>query len=370
VLYLHSFSDVVLRDRWSGTSELVNVPYAGGEPDGSSKNEALSGDARYVTYSSAATNLVPGDSNGAVDVFLRDRQAGTTERISVDSRGAQANGASYGSVVSDDGRFVAFFSEATNLAPADAGLPPLFIRDRLLRTTRRLVRRAQWPLTAATAVEESHYLSMSTTGRYIAFQATGPAPLSEENVFLHDRLANTTQRISVVANGDPLAPSGGGVWPSISANGRYVAFASTGNRFGPADVDTDMDVYVRDLESGITTRESYGSAPWVRGQAFSPSLSANGRFVSFHSLSFNLVAGQIDNNGKADIYTRDRLTGAIECDSRAYDGTAADSYSIFPAISRGGRWVVFLSPAQNLVPDHDNIIRDVFIHDRGPLPPP
>jgi TolB protein len=365
VLYRNQKLGVTVRDRWAGTSEVINVTFTGGRPDVSAYNEALSANGRYATFCTAATDILPGDSNGVSDVFLRDRQTGVTERISVTSTGAEANGDSYASVISDDGRFVVFGSQATNLAPANTDAPAIFIRDRQLGTTRRLVNTPPWPLQLNGVCGSTGLLSMSANGRDVAFQATGPGPLAEDNVFVYDRWTSSTQRVSVVASGDALAPSGGAQWPSISANGRFVAFYSSGNDFGPADGDADTDVYVRDLQAGVTMHESYGVGPWVRGQAFYPSLSADGRFVSFASNSFNLVPGERDRNGYADIYTRDRLTGKIERNSFAFDGTDANGYSILPAITRNGRWVVFLSLASDLVTNDHNFVRDVFIYDRG-----
>jgi Tol biopolymer transport system component len=366
VLYGHD-PEVVLRDRWSRTNEIINTPYTGGKAAGG-YNEGLSADGRFVTFCSYSPDVVAGDSNGVADVFLRDRQTGVTERISVTSNETEANGDSYGSVVSDDGRYVAFISHATNLAPA-ASAPPIYVRDRQLGTTRRLVTGAPWALAEAWPGQcgsSRSRLAMSASGRYVAFDATGPGALSEVNVFVQDRGTGTTRRVSTPASGNVLASSGGAEEPAISANGRYVAFASVGSDFGPADADIESDVYVRDLQSGAITRESHGIAPWVRGQAYSPSLSRDGRFVSFGSLSFNLVAGQPDRNGRLDIYTRDRQTGAIERNSIAYDGGDADSYSQDPVITRSGRYVVFLSLANNLVQGYSNGIRDVFLYDRGP----
>jgi Tol biopolymer transport system component len=360
VLYGKRDTRVFLRDRWAGVTELISVSYTGGEPDNLSYNQALSGDGRYATFISWATNLVPGDNNGEPDIFLRDRQAGTTERISVNSNEIQANGGSGESAVSDDGRIVVFASTATNFVAASTNSPPIFVRNRELGTTRRLAPNPPWPLSGF-----NERLSMSADGRYVAFDAIGPGPLAERNVFLHDRTTNTTQRVSVPAHGGVLASSGGAESPAISADGRYVAFASQGSDFGPTDPDTDWDVYVWDRTSGAITRESYGYANWVRGVAYAPSLSGDGRFVSFGSASWNLIEGETIRNSRGNIYTRDRLTGAIERDSATYDGSPPDGSSIRPMLNRDGRWVVFKSYASNLVSNDNNGVADIFIHDRG-----
>jgi hypothetical protein len=161
--------DVFVRDRQNGTTERVSLDSNGAQGDGDSIGDSFSSDARYVALLSYATNLVPGDTNGYADVFVRDRLTGTTERVSVDSAGGQGNSVSgiYGISISPDGRYVAFDSNASNLVPGDTnGVPDDFVRDRLLGTTERV------SVSSAGAQAEgwSFEPSMSTDGRCVAFR--------------------------------------------------------------------------------------------------------------------------------------------------------------------------------------------------------
>src|SRR5213595_159425 len=115
----------------AGTTERVSMDSAGNEGNGGSGGPAISADGRFVAFASYASNLVPGDTNGVADVFVHDRQTGTTKRVSVNSAGTQGNGGSGSPAISADGRFVAFSSYATNLVPGDTnGVVDVFVHDR------------------------------------------------------------------------------------------------------------------------------------------------------------------------------------------------------------------------------------------------
>jgi len=343
---------IMLRDVWRGTYETI----ADGRGIASVFPQAITPDGRYVTY---------GYLN---QVMLRDRQAGITEKISVNASGAEANDFCWRSAITPDGRFVVFTSWATNLAPANARGLGIFVRDRLNGTTLRFG--SSYPF----VLEDSQYsarISISDDARFVAFEATGPAPLMERNVFVHDRQSHTTERISIAASGNPYASTSNSGSPSMTPNGRYVAFSSEGSNFGTPDA-ADRDVFVRDRQTGVTTRESYGRRAWVRGLADQPSLSADGRFIAFSARSNNLVTN--DSNNQTDVFVRDRRTGAIELVSVATDGTQGDgpyynSGAFNAAITPDGRWVVFISGFSNLVPNDFNNVLDAFIHDRGPVEP-
>ena len=233
--------------------ELVSVSSAGvqgdkpseGRNDGNGRT-TVSADGRFVAFVSDATNLVPGDTNGKQDVFVRDRQTGSTERVSVSTAGVQGDGDSFVPMISADGRFVAFASEADNLGPDDTnGYGGVFVRDRQLGITERI--------------------SISAAG----------------------------------AQGDD-----GSDWPSISANGRFVAFHSYATNLAPNDTNGYPDVFVRDRQLGITERINVSTAG-DQGDDRSgyPSISADGRFVAFHSYATNLVPG--DTNTRRDRHLLD-----------------------------------------------------------------
>jgi Tol biopolymer transport system component len=228
-----------------------------------------------VAFSSLASNLVPVDANGTYDVFVRDRQSGTTELVSVDSNAVQGNGDSDVPAISGDGRFVAFTSFASNLVTGD------------------------------------------TNGF--------------GDVFVHDRQGGTTVRVSVDSTGEQGNGESGFLRPAISADGRFVAFHSLASNLVALDTNGTEDVFVHDRQSGTTERVSLDSAG-VQGNngSFSASLSANGRYVTFDSVATNLVPG--DTNGSQDIFIHDRdATGFTSICDPSVNGVVACPCSNPPA---------------------------------------
>jgi len=238
--------DVFVHDSVTGVTTRVSVDSSGNQGDSDSGGSSISSDGRYVAFNSYASNLVAGDTNGMPDVFVHDTVTGETTRVSVDSSGNQGNGHSYSPSISSDGRYVAFDSEATNLVAGD------------------------------------------TNGWY--------------DIFVHDTMTGETIRVSVGSSGN---------------QGNYISF--------------------------------------------SPSISSDGRFVAFQSLATNLVAG--DTNGVWDVFVHGTVTGVTSRVSVGSSGNQGDGDSRFPSISSDGRYVAFDSLASNLVPG-DIGVRDVFVHDR------
>jgi Tol biopolymer transport system component len=366
--------DVFVRDRQAGQIERVSLATDGTQASGfslflrGSFSPSLSADGRFVAFVSDASNLVPGDTNNVYDVFVRDRQAGATERVSVGAGGAQADGASVSPSLSADGRLVAFESHATNLVPGDTNnAHDVFVRDREAGPIERV------PLAAdgGRANGESYSPSLSADGRFVAFEsyATDLVPgdtNGQRDIFVRDRQAGTTERVSLTADG---AQAGGNSTSlSLSADGRFVAFVS-GDNLVPGDTNGVTDVFVRDRQAGATERVSVGAGGAQADEASSlPSLSADGRLVAFVSDAANLVPG--DTNGQRDIFVRDRQAGATERVSLTTDDTQAggavgsSSRSLSPSLSADGRFVTFDSVATNLVPGDTNNAPDVFVHAR------
>jgi Tol biopolymer transport system component len=314
-------ADVYVRDRWSnGLITLASVATDGTLGDNFSVHPSISGDGRYVAFESIASTLVPGDTNGRSDVFVRDMITHTTTRVSVATDGTQANGDSDVASVSVDGNRVAFHSTASNLVPGD------------------------------------------TNG-------TG-------DVFVRDLVANTTTRVSVAtdgtqANGDSgsyMGDSGG--YPSrisVSKDGRFVAFRSAASNLVSGDTNGQWDIFVRDLTANTTTRVSVATdGTEANGNSYAPSISGDGEYVAFASAASNLVDG--DTNGQGDIFGRDINAGTTARLSLATDGTEANQPSDAPVISVNGRFATFRSNASNLVPGDTGAFADVFL--RGPLTSP
>ncbi|MFY1687710.1 TolB family protein [Plantactinospora sp. WMMB782] len=350
----------------NGKLTTVSVSYTGGQANDFTDAPAFSGNGRYVAFWGAASNLVPGDTNGEPDVFVRDRRTDTTTRVSLTNSGGQPNGASSRPAISQDGRYVGFLSAASNLVPGDTnGVEDVFVRDRSAGTTTRV----SVASTAAQANGASRNVAISANGRYVAFDSDAanlvPGDTNDnQDVFLHDLRSGRTTRVSVSTTG--VQSTGGSLAARISADGRVVAFWSTGSDLVPDDTNNGADVFVRDLRTGVTSRVSLTDGGTQPGGeivgSFSPSLSADGRYVAFVSRGRDLVPG--DTNFVEDVFVRDRVAGTTQRISVSSQGNQSDGSSYQPVLSADGRYVAFGSGGSNLVPGDSNGDQDVFVRDR------
>jgi Tol biopolymer transport system component len=364
-----------------GNTTRVSVASDGTQSNHDSYNPSISADGRFVAFESEATNLVSGDTNNFRDIFVHDRQTGQTTRVSVASDGTQANGHSFNPSISADGRYVAFESEATNLVSGDTNdHRDIFVHDRQTGQTTRVSVASG----GAQASDFSFNPSISADGRYVAFSSWAsnlvggdteppilPSTTSLPNnpasqgissqVFVHDRQTGATTLVSVAIDGSE--GNGYSEEVSISADGRYVAFSSWASNLVNGDTNNLPDIFVRDLQTGQTTRVSVASdGTQANNFSFEPSISADGRYVAFVSWANNLVSG--DTNGDWDIFVHDRQTGATIRVSVATGGGQAAGRSQRPSISADGRYVAFASSASNLVSGDTNNHPDIFVHDR------
>lgn len=314
----NAVSDVFLRDLQDGVTTRVSVASDGTQGDGFSTRPAMSADGRYIAFNSAARNLVSGDTNGAKDVFVRDLVAGTTERVSLSSTGQQGNATSIRPEISADGRYVAFVSDATNLVPNDAnGARDVFVHDRETRQTLLV----SMSTNATSASHASSRPSISPDGRYVAFQSRSSDLVNEPwngkmQVYLRDLAQGTTKLISANLDGLPSkSDSSRGV---VSDSGLYVAFNSFSADLIPSDTNSQGDAFVRDVQSGTTRRVSVnttGAGP--NGWSYRPEISADGRWVAYRSSASDVVFN--DNNGAFDIFLVD--TAALGDDTIPPDAT-------------------------------------------------
>ena len=343
----------------SGPS-IVSLAVDGRQADGASFAPAISADGRWVTFASSASTLVSGDTNSTEDVFVYDRVTRSTERVSLGSAGEQGNGDSYGPAISADGRYVAFTSSASNLAPGDGNDQlDIFVRDRVARTTVLVSTGPHGALGDGPSVAPS----ISGDGRLVAFESDAANLVEGDtngtgDVFLHDVVTGITRRLSVEGHGTQTeSPSFGA---AISADGRSVAFESFSARLVPDDTNGALDVFVADVPAGTLSRVSLSSGG---GQAddrsYSPSISADGRTVAFASFATNLVPG--DSNGLLDVFVHRRDQGTTTRLSVGPGGAQGDGLSFAPVVSADGALVVFSSEASNLVADDSNGMRDVFV---------
>jgi Tol biopolymer transport system component len=355
--------DVFVRDRLAGVTRRVSVGQGGQQANGdSSLHTAVSADGRYVGFSSDASNLVPGDTNDDGDAFVRDLRTGVTRLVSLRADGRQVAPDSFLDAMSGDGRHVVFTTDGSDLVPGDRnGEFDVYVRDRLAGVTR-------WVSIGlggqAAADEGSFGQGISADGRYVTFVSAAPNLVAgdtnlSQDVFVRDRLAGRTHRVSVGPGGrESNGFSSGG---SISADGRFVAFSSGASNLVPGDTNGVADVFVRDQQAGVTRRVSVGSSGRPgNNDSFNAAVSADGRYVAFISAASNLVAG--DTNG-FDAFVRDRLAGLTRRVSVGPAGRQANGTTIVAAISADGRHVTFSSTASNLVPGDTNGESDVFVRD-------
>ena len=304
--YMDSTDDqIFLRDNQLGTTKLISVSSSGVEGFGGSAAPSISADGHYIVFSSWAGNLVAGDSNGAFDIFLHDNQTGSTTPLSKSSSGVLGNSNSYSPDISADGRYVVFSSSASNLVAGD------------------------------------------NNGTF--------------DIFLHDNQTGSTTLLSKSASGVP--GNGSSQSPDISADGRYVVFSSNSSNLVVSDGNGQQDIFLCDTTTGIVNLVSATSAG-VQGNGLSesPSISANGRYIAFVSQSSNFMAVD-SNSGASDVFLRDTQSGVTTLISVSSDGVQGNSFSETPSISANGRYIAFMSQSSNFVSNDYGVDRDIFLRD-------
>ncbi len=355
-------SDIFVYDRQNDTIERISVADNGSEGNSYSYHPSISNDGRFVTFHSLASNLVTNDSNNSWDIFLYDRTSHHIERISVANNGNQGNNHSYVPSISGDGRFVAFESHASNLVTNDTNIKKdIFVYDRRSRHI-ELISIAD---NGSQANSHSIEPSISADGRFVAFvsYASNLVPNDTNNkadIFVYDRQTGHIERVSVASDG-----SQGNNYsqnPSISGDGRFVTFESYASNLVSNDTNRSGDVFVYDRQTGSIKRISVAdNGTQGNYSSFNPSISNNGRFISFASDAFNLIDN--DTNFKYDIFVYDMLNQHIERISVASDGTESNDDTEFSTISPDGKFVMFSSKASNLVSNDTNGGEDVFVHE-------
>lgn len=362
----HNYSgDVYVRDRWTGTTVPASVAASGSVGDDDSYYPSISLDGRYVAFVSEASDLVEGDHRYGDDVFVRDLVLGETTLASVSLDGGPGDSASFSPAISPDGRYVAFASLASDLVPEDTyDSLDVFVRDFKRNRTSRI----PIPADAEVAWDAP---AISADGRRIAFTLSVPVdePSSREtrlDVVVYDRVTGQTEWASVGPSGQE---GNGHSWrPSISRDGRYVAFASRASNFWfPRDRNRTEDVFLRDLQAGTTTIVSITPLKQSgNGSSGDPSMSADGRSVAFLSHATDLTWR---GNGWGNVFVRDLAAGMTEMVSLDPLGRPGDGESYAPSISANGRFVAFASWAELVLPDRPGGLAPFLFRDRWPFCP-
>lgn len=384
-------SSLYLRDLRTGEMRTVSLGPAGEPANGASSSLQLSGNGRYLVFSSRATNLVPDDTNEMQDIFVHDLETGETTRVSVGASGEQGNHMSSQPAISADGRYVAFVSAASNLVPGDTNscgrltdghCEDVFVHDLETGET-SLVSLLPDGTQFTTDMDPSSRPDISDDGRTVVFSRWAPEFGDVDRIYVRDRQAGTTTIASVDTTDKYEANFS---WaPSVSGDGRYVAFLSkapvaiSGEENdcvgGPAPGQPCPHVYVRDRETGELTRVSVNSSGFqaMGGYASEPAISADGRYVVFVSTAGNLVSS--DTNGDCafragaaiepdrcrDVFVHDRQERTTQRVSVSGEGDEANGESYGPVMSGNGAYVAFTSMADNLVPGDTNESPDAFV---------
>jgi Tol biopolymer transport system component len=338
-------------------------------PQGKPANRActqpvITPDGRFLAFESAASNLVPGDRNQGSDVFVYDSRRRKLVRASVASDGSELTGSSRHPALSADGRFVAFESNATNLEPADQGTDPdIYVHDLQTGAT-RLVSAG---IEGAASNGQCLNPSISADGRYIAYEGFASNLVPDDtngasDSFVFDQVTGTTVRASVTYTG--AQANFGGSLPSISGNGRFVSFSTQAYGMVPGYPYPGLNHYVRDLVNQTTEQVSLraGATETTGGgeRSLAP-LSYDGRFVTFNTPA-QLVPEDVDQS--MDIYVRDRELAVTERASLSYRGQAAEFLVSQPSISDNGRYVGFRSSSPALVDAPENYDWHLYVRDR------
>ena len=411
-------SDIFRRDLDQATTVRVSVSTIGGDPWDDSDFPSISADGNLICFTTRAGNLVPGDNQHTVDAFVRDVSAGTTRRASLTSTGSPVTCVM--ATISEDGRYVCFTSTGNVVPPNQSGWQDAYVRDLLMNSSSRISEAlgggrgndvtssvslsangqvASFASDATNMVAEdrnraidvfvrdlsslentlisnpnvsSHgnddslNASINSNGRFVAYTSEANNIVLGDNnevadVFLHD--SNTGLQTWVSLSSQGVVGNGASRRPSISNDGRYIAFESASNNWVPGDTNNSPDIFVRDTLTGTTTLVSVSTNGLPgNGTSEMPAISASGRYVAFHSTAANLVVG--DSNGYVDLFVRDLHLGITVLASVSTSGAQGHSSTATPAdFSDDGRFVAFCSWANNLVPNDTNLDRDVFVRD-------
>jgi len=366
--------DIFRIDRDTGIVSLESRSSSGELGNRISRWSSTSADGRYIAFESSATNLVANDDNFKSDIFVRDTLLGTTGRVNINSSGVEGNGSSSLPRISSNGSLIVFSSQASNLVGGDTnGKQDIFVKDRTTGVLSRVsVNTAGIQANNACGGDHSFPgCSISDDGRSVVFESYAtnlvtPDTNLESDVFLRDRVSSTTIRVSSTPQGG--LPQGSSLWPMVSPFGQWITFTSTAPDLVAGDSNGVSDVFLYELATGAITRlsEVPGGAQ-ANGASYQSNVSADGRFVGFISEADNLVAG--DQNGLPDTFVLDRQFGRLTRASVSNSGEEAQGMSISLVISADGRTAVFSSPAPNLVPGDNNVRFDVFATAAG-IPPP
>jgi len=359
--------DIFAYDRATDSIERVSVSTSGEQSNGDSYTPSVSGDGRYVVFTSAADNLTPGATGGYLNVYLHDRETGETRRLSQGLAGASANGDSTDPSISDDGQFIAFASKATNLVASDInGEEDIFVYEfatnsisiaSLTSDGEQLMRNDYW----------TNNPKISADGRFVAFDSHASDLIPGDtngavDVFVRDRQLGETRRVSESTTGVQANQSS--TVMGISADGRYIIFRSFTDNFTKGDT-TDPDFFVHDMLTLETKQITYNDSDYFTIDATNADISADGQYAIFVNNATDLVPEELIQF--EHVFYRDLETGATQLASVSSAGEPASNGAYYAALSGDGKYVVFSSISPNLDESFNNYRENFFLHEVDPF---
>ena len=353
--------DIFIRDMATGATTHVATSLSGGYANGQSFNPRFSGDGSKIAFTSDASDLVAGDTNGATDVFVKDLATGVITRVSTTASGGEiGDRGSYLEAISADGTKVIFDNDGSVLDAANTtGVNNLYLKDLTTGTVTRLAAPA-----TGEANGDSYQASFSPDGTKVLFASDADNLVSGDtnhstDVFVEDLATGAITRVSQSTSGEQADDAS--LYAVWSPDGTKVAFVSYADNLYPGDTNFRKDIFIKDLATGHVERVGVPPYPAEgNGNVFGAiQFSPDGTKLMFASSSTNLVAS--DTNGVADVFVEDLITGAITRVSTGASGQQADGYSTVGAFSPDGKWIAFTSTAGNLGQDGSPGEQDVFI---------
>ena len=420
-------TDIFVRDILNGVTTLVSANTNGGFANGNCRGARMTPDGHYVAFVSTANNLVTGDTNGIADIFVRDLQAGSTTLVSVGAKNLPSGSTSESPEITPDGRYVAFYSTATNLVAGTSTNAEIYVRDLVAGITILASTNARAALNAVqhTSIAVSYNHAISADGKYVAYEASpaiGVGNISSGVILryqmdsgltdvVHTNAAVPAGRAEDIRSLD-LTPDGRVIafiantngaqglttcvavwdaqtgiatlasgtlsntvpanstcdWPTLDVSGRWLSFISTATNLTTNTLSGDCHIYVRDLVSNVTViadADTNGIGTGVTLETV-PRFSADARYLAFGGLDSNLIPE--DRNRGFDLVLRDLFTGGVEMISARASGLPSQTPNGASgwgtsSISGNGRVIAFSSDANNLTLNDTNQVRDVYVRD-------
>ena len=365
-------NDVFLKDLTDGTLSRVSVNANDVEANGASTNPQFSPNGAFVLFESVANNLIGDDGNDKSDVFLKNLETKQIVRISTNKDGLEANGDSGAAQFSGNGQYVVFESNATDLLDFQVNGMSQIYRKNIDTDEIDLVSGVFGENGAVAGNGYSYSASVSENGQYVVFvsEATnlvGNYGNERADIFRKDLDTKQIVRVSTAADGSE-ALRGDSKDPTVSADGRYVVFSSEADNLVANDKNNQSDIFLKDLKNNTIVCVSAGmdGAPASGGESIAPHMTPDGRYITFVSSAANLIVGDKDN--AYDVFRKDMATGEILRVTIPLGSTQVDGFSAAPRISPDGRYVVFGSEASNIVTGDANEQSDIFLVDTVKLP--